>query len=118
MGSSARSIAVRHSVASRQTRNPTLALISRSRSSTYILYMESIRGDSCFPIVAGKDAGSQRACAIIRRMLFTRSERLVIALTVVGVAAAGVTHYAGIGGTVVPFVLAGVALALLASLVG
>jgi Ca2+:H+ antiporter len=51
-------------------------------------------------------------------MLFTRSERLIIALTVAGVAAAGVAHYAGIGGTVVPFVLAGIALALLASLVG
>jgi Ca2+:H+ antiporter len=51
-------------------------------------------------------------------MLFTGPELRAIALTAAGVVAAGVTYYARIGGTVAPFVLAGIALALLASLVG
>jgi Ca2+:H+ antiporter len=51
-------------------------------------------------------------------MLFTGSELRAVALTVAGVVAAGVTYYGHIGGTVAPFVLAGIALALLASLVG
>jgi Ca2+:H+ antiporter len=51
-------------------------------------------------------------------MLFTRSELRIIGLTVAAVIAAAVTYYGHIGGTVAPFVLAGIALALLASLVG
>jgi Ca2+:H+ antiporter len=51
-------------------------------------------------------------------MLFTRSELRIIGLTVAAVIAAAVAYYAHIGGTVAPFVLAGIALALLASLVG
>lgn len=51
-------------------------------------------------------------------MVFTRSERRLLGSTVVVVAAAGVLHYAGLGGTIVPFVVAAAALALLASLVG
>src|SRR4051794_4857613 len=73
---------------------------------------------SCFPIVAGNDAGQRLACAMIERMLFTGSELRIIGLTVVAVVAAAVTYYGHIGGTIAPFVLAGVALALLASLVG
>jgi Ca2+:H+ antiporter len=42
----------------------------------------------------------------------------MIGLTVAAVAAAAVTYYGHIGGTIAPFVLAGIALALLASLVG
>ena len=55
---------------------------------------------------------------MIGRMLFTGSELRVIGLTVVAVVAAAVTYYGHIGGTIAPFVLAGIALALLASLVG
>jgi Ca2+:H+ antiporter len=51
-------------------------------------------------------------------MVFTRSELRSIGLTVVAVAAAAVTYYARAGGSVAPFVISGVALALLASLVG
>jgi len=51
-------------------------------------------------------------------MLFTGSELRIIGLTVAAVVAAAVTYYGHIGGTVAPFVLAGIALALLASLVG
>lgn len=43
--------------------------------------------------------------------------RLIVACVVLAVAA-GVLHYTGTGGTVVPFVVAGLALAVLASLVG
>jgi Ca2+:H+ antiporter len=75
-------------------------------------------GDSCFPIVAGKAAGQWLACAMISPMPFTGSELRIIGLTVLAVVAAAVTYYGHIGGTVAPFVLAGVALALLASLVG
>src|SRR5712691_5978956 len=53
-----------------------------------------------------------------RSMLFTGSELRIIGLTVAAVVAAAVTYYGHIGGTVAPFVLAGIALALLASLVG
>ena len=42
----------------------------------------------------------------------------MLALTAAALIAAGVTHYGSVGGTVVPFVVAAVALALLASLVG
>jgi Ca2+:H+ antiporter len=55
---------------------------------------------------------------MIGRMLFTGSELRIIGLTVLAVVAAAVTYYGHIGGTIAPFVLAGVALALLASLVG
>jgi Ca2+:H+ antiporter len=51
-------------------------------------------------------------------VLFTRSELRLIGLTVVVTAAAAVTYYAKAGGSVVPFVISGAALALLASLVG
>jgi hypothetical protein len=51
-------------------------------------------------------------------VLFTRSELRLIGLTVVVTAAAAVTYYAKVGGSVVPFVISGAALALLASLVG
>jgi Ca2+:H+ antiporter len=52
------------------------------------------------------------------RMGFTRSDLRLIAAAVTVSAAAGATHYAGIGGTVAPFVVAALALALLATLVG
>ena len=55
---------------------------------------------------------------MIERMLFTGSELRIIGLTVAAVVAAAVTYYGHIGGTIAPFVLAGAALALLASLVG
>jgi Ca2+:H+ antiporter len=55
---------------------------------------------------------------MIGRMLFTRSELRIIGLTVAAVVAAAVTYYGHLGGTIAPFVLAGVALAMLASLVG
>jgi Ca2+:H+ antiporter len=51
-------------------------------------------------------------------VVFTRSELRSIGLTVVVVAAAAATYYAKVGGSVAPFVISGVALALLASLVG
>lgn len=51
-------------------------------------------------------------------MVFTRSDWRLIGLTVVAVLAAAITYYGGIGGTVAPFVFSGLALALLASLVG
>jgi Ca2+:H+ antiporter len=54
---------------------------------------------------------------MIERMLFTRSELRIIGLTVAAVVAAAVTYYGHIGGTIAPFVLAGVALAMLAGLV-
>jgi Ca2+:H+ antiporter len=51
-------------------------------------------------------------------MAFTRSDlRLIIAAVLVA-AAAGTAHFAKIGGTVAPFVVAALALALLATLVG
>jgi Ca2+:H+ antiporter len=51
-------------------------------------------------------------------MGFSRSDWRLIAATVVVAVAAGITHYGKIGGTVVPFAVAAIALALLASLVG
>jgi Ca2+:H+ antiporter len=51
-------------------------------------------------------------------MGLTRSDWRLIILTVVAAAAAGVAHYAELGGSVAPFVVAAIALALLASLVG
>ncbi|MEZ0072412.1 calcium/proton exchanger [Planotetraspora sp. GP83] len=50
-------------------------------------------------------------------MGFSRADWRLIVLCVLGSAGAGVTRFAG-GGTVLPFVLSGIALALLASLVG
>lgn len=55
---------------------------------------------------------------MISRMGFSRSDWRLIIITAVVSAAAGVTHFGKIGGTVVPFVVAAIALALLASLVG
>jgi Ca2+:H+ antiporter len=55
---------------------------------------------------------------MIFRMGFTRSDRRLIVITVVVAAAAGIAHYAKLGGDVAPFVIAAIALALLASLVG
>jgi Ca2+:H+ antiporter len=51
-------------------------------------------------------------------MGFSRSDWRLMIATVVATVAAGVTHFGKIGGTVVPFVVAALALALLASLVG
>jgi len=55
---------------------------------------------------------------MIATMVFTKSEARVIGLSVVFVAGAAVTYYARIGGTIAPFIISGIALALLASLVG
>jgi Ca2+:H+ antiporter len=55
---------------------------------------------------------------MISLVIFTRSELRWIVLTVAAVAAAAATYYARAGGSVAPFVISGVALALLASLVG
>src|SRR3954466_5486756 len=55
---------------------------------------------------------------MIFRMGFSRSDWRLIIITVVVAAAAGVAHYAKLGGDVAPFVVAAIALALLASLVG
>jgi Ca2+:H+ antiporter len=55
---------------------------------------------------------------MISVMFFTGSELRSIGLTVVAVVAAAATYYAHIGGSIAPFVISGVALALLASLVG
>jgi Ca2+:H+ antiporter len=55
---------------------------------------------------------------MIFRMGFTRSDWRLIVITVLAATAAGVAHYAGLGGDVAPFVVAAIALALLASLVG
>jgi Ca2+:H+ antiporter len=55
---------------------------------------------------------------MIGLMVFTGSELRSIGLTVAAVIAAAVTYYAHVGGSVAPFVISGVALALLASLVG
>lgn len=51
-------------------------------------------------------------------MGLSRSDWRLIAATLVVTAAAAVTRYGGLGGSVVPFVVAALALALLASLVG
>ncbi|MEV0403425.1 hypothetical protein [Actinoallomurus sp. NPDC050550] len=51
-------------------------------------------------------------------MVFSRSDWRLMIATVVATVAAGVTHFGKIGGTVIPFVVAALALALLASLVG
>jgi hypothetical protein len=53
-----------------------------------------------------------------RPVIFTRSELRSIGLTVVVMAAAAVTYSAKVGGSIAPFVISGVALTLLASLVG
>jgi Ca2+:H+ antiporter len=55
---------------------------------------------------------------MIFAMGFTRSDWRLIVITVVITAAAGIAHYAGFGGDIAPFVVAAIALALLASLVG
>src|SRR3569833_3524329 len=55
---------------------------------------------------------------MIFRMGFTRSDWRLIAVSFWVAAAAGTTHYAGLGGDVLPFVVSAIALALLASLVG
>jgi Ca2+:H+ antiporter len=55
---------------------------------------------------------------MISPMGFSRSDWRLMIATVVATVAAGVTHFGKIGGTVVPFVVAALALALLASLVG
>jgi Ca2+:H+ antiporter len=55
---------------------------------------------------------------MISRMGFTRSDQRLIVITIVTAAAAGVAHYAKLGGSVAPFVIAAIALAVLASLVG
>ena len=55
---------------------------------------------------------------IIGSVIFSRSELRLIGLTVVVTSAAAVTYYAKAGGSIVPFVISGAALALLASLVG
>jgi Ca2+:H+ antiporter len=51
-------------------------------------------------------------------MVFTRSDWRLIIATIVVAAGAGVAHYAKLGGDIAPFVIAAIALALLASLVG
>jgi Ca2+:H+ antiporter len=51
-------------------------------------------------------------------MGFTRSDWRLIIVALVVAAASGFTHFAGVGGTVAPFVVSAIALALLASLVG
>ena len=55
---------------------------------------------------------------MIMPMGFSRSDWRLIAATPVVSAAAAVAHYAGLGGSVAPFIVAALALALLASLVG
>lgn len=55
---------------------------------------------------------------MIFRMGFSRSDWRMIFITVVVAVAAGTAHYAKLGGDVAPFVIAAIALALLASLVG
>jgi Ca2+:H+ antiporter len=49
---------------------------------------------------------------------FERRDVRLVALCAIAAAAAGITHYAGIGGDVGPFAVSAVALALLAALVG
>ncbi|MEV6772298.1 calcium/proton exchanger [Nocardia sp. NPDC051030] len=51
-------------------------------------------------------------------MIFSRADLGLIGAAVAVAAAAGVTYYGKLGGTVVPFVISGIALALMASLVG
>jgi Ca2+:H+ antiporter len=51
-------------------------------------------------------------------MGFTRSDWRLSIITVVAATAAGIAYYAKLGGNVAPFVVAAIALALLASLVG
>jgi Ca2+:H+ antiporter len=55
---------------------------------------------------------------MIFRMGLKRSDWRLIIITVVVAAAAGIAHYANLGGNVAPFVVSAIALALLASLVG
>jgi Ca2+:H+ antiporter len=55
---------------------------------------------------------------MIFRMGFSRSDWRLIVATIVVAVAAGVAFYAKLGGSVAPFVVAAIALALLASLVG
>jgi Ca2+:H+ antiporter len=54
---------------------------------------------------------------MIVRMGFSRADLRLIVITVVVATLVGITHYAKIGGDVAPFVVAAIALALLASLV-
>src|SRR5437588_13043517 len=61
---------------------------------------------------------SLRLYGMISRMVFSRSDLRLIGLAAVVTVAAAVTYYAGIGGSVAPFVVSGIAVALLASLVG
>jgi Ca2+:H+ antiporter len=51
-------------------------------------------------------------------MVFTRSDRRLVCLAALAVLAAAITYYGRLGGTIAPFVLSAIALALLASLVG
>jgi Ca2+:H+ antiporter len=55
---------------------------------------------------------------MISGMAFSRSDLRLIGLALVATIAAAVTYYGSIGGSVAPFVVSGLALALLASLVG
>jgi Ca2+:H+ antiporter len=55
---------------------------------------------------------------MIFRMGFSRSDWRLVIITVVAAVAAGTAYYAKLGGNVAPFVIAALALALLASLVG
>jgi Ca2+:H+ antiporter len=55
---------------------------------------------------------------MIFRMGFTRSDWRLSIITAVAAAVAGIAYYAKLGGSVAPFVVAAIALALLASLVG
>jgi len=55
---------------------------------------------------------------MISRMVFSRSDLRLIAIAGAVTVAAAVTYYGGLGGSVAPFIISGIALALLASLVG
>ncbi len=55
---------------------------------------------------------------MISGMPFSRSDQRLIGLALVVTIAAAVTYYASIGGSVAPFIISGLALALMASLVG
>jgi Ca2+:H+ antiporter len=66
----------------------------------------------CFQIVLGSRGGCLRGSGIIGLVVFTTSELWSIGLTVVVMVAAAVTYYAKAGGSIAPFVISGVALAL------
>jgi Ca2+:H+ antiporter len=55
---------------------------------------------------------------MISRMAFSRTDWRLIGLAGLAAVAAGITHYAKVGGTVAPFIVSALGLALLASLVG